>query len=369
MELVALATLATLDDAVAGQVADAWAASTKDTYRSLYAGWLRFCGAHSFAVGVGDLSADVQALQRYLASRSDGSIRYATLKQIVKGVQHWLRCQYGTEVALTRTFPRLKWQLAGIRRQLGDSQVPKLGLSRRHLVDVISQLDAEWRTARLRGLHADAWRLACLAFGVLLCYFGMLRADELLSLRWGDLRVDWRANSGGGALWVQVRRSKTDQFGAGRATAVSLGDTGMMSPLLWWSRYERTPLTYDGALADVVAADAFVVRSSAARDSPAVSYGHWLKFLRGHMTRAGLPPAQVGSHSLRRGGASAAIASGVPLTSVMAMAGWRTFSSALLYTTADDEIIALASASLSNGVSSVGAARLSAAAAAGGPVQ
>jgi seryl-tRNA synthetase len=62
------------------------------------------------------------------------------------------------------------------------------------------------------------------------------------------------------------------------------------------------------------------------------------------MAQIGLPASEFGSHSLRRGGASAAVASGAPLTSVMAMAGWRTFSSALLYTTAEDDLYLIGTA-------------------------
>jgi integrase len=177
-----------------------------------------------------------------------------------------------------------------------------------------------------------------------------MRASELLALRWGDVAVDRSANGGNGALWIHIRRSKTDQLGVGRYTAVSLTGTDATSPLLWWSRYE---LGIEPSGRSIVEAESAVVRAELSWSGASVSYGQWLRFVRACMVGVGIAPHLVGSHSLRRGGASAAIACGVPLTSVMAMAGWRSVSSALLYTTADDEHVVAASAVLAAGTAHV----------------
>jgi integrase len=343
---------------VAQQMSNAWAASTRSTYASSYSGWLQFCDTYGLRVGAGDLGADVRALQRYLAAKCDGGARYATIRNILTGVQHWLSLAYRRNLSLVEEYAELQWQLRGIQRELGDGQRQKVGLSRAAFGAIMCRLDCEWQELRARDEHEAAFSTASYALGCVLCFFGMLRASELLALRWADLTLDRTADGGRGALWMLVRRSKTDQFGVGRHTAVSLAHCDATAPLLWWCRYE-TEQTFNGGY--VIAPQAAVVRQCRDPSSAAITYAQWLRFLRARMVQAGLPAERVGSHSLRRGGASAAMAAGVPLTSVMAMAGWRSVSSALLYTTADDEHVVAASARLGSSTADVAQARAAAA--------
>ena len=342
------------------QVASAWADSTRATYASAYSGWLRFCEDYQLCVGMGDLSGDVRALQRYLAARcAGGNVRYATIRGILSGVQHWLSLVYRRNISLVDEFAELQWQVRGIQRELGDGQRQKIGVSRACFGAIMQRLDADWHSRRASGDQEAAWQLASCALGCVLCFFGMLRASELLALVWSDLVLDRTADAGRGVLWIRVRRSKTDQLGVGHQTAVSLAGDGAMSPLLWWYRYESDAVSSSVAVR-VIEPFSAVVRQQSDASSPAVTYAQWLRFVRARLVLAGLPADRVGSHSLRRGGASAAMAAGVPLTSVMAMAGWRSVSSALLYTTADDEHVVLASARLGSSTSDVARARATA---------
>jgi integrase len=229
---------------------------------------------------------------------------------------------------------------------LGDDQTQKLGLSRCHLAQMTAQLDAEWSASVASGHVASAWRTAAFATSLLVGFYGMLRASELLSLRWSDLSVDWTANGGAGCMWVRVRvrRSKVDQFGRGRSTTISLANPHLNTALaFWWARYLYAPFLSGPAADALTAADSFMLRLDAASADVGCDYLQWLTFLRTRITMLGLDARKYGTHSLRRGGATAAIAAGVPLTSVMAMAGWKSFSSAMLYTTADEEVLIMAS--------------------------
>jgi integrase len=266
---------------------------------------------------------------------------------------------YRRNISLVDEFAELQWQVRGIQRELGDGQRQKIGVSRACFGAIMQRLDADWHSRRASGDQEAAWQLASCALGCVLCFFGMLRASELLALVWSDLVLDRTADAGRGVLWIRVRRSKTDQLGVGRQTAVSLAGDGAMSPLLWWYRYESDAVSSSVAVR-VIEPFSAVVRQQSDASSPAVTYAQWLRFVRARLVLAGLPADRVGSHSLRRGGASAAMAAGVPLTSVMAMAGWRSVSSALLYTTADDEHVVLASARLGSSISDVARARATA---------
>jgi site-specific recombinase XerD len=129
----------------------------------------------------------------------------------------------------------------------------------------------------------------------------MRRASELGALRAEDVRFK------DGKMEVLVRRSKTDQ--SGRGFTVFIEPSGSATcPVRLMQAYLKQRGCHGGFL--------FINR----RGSP-LSAGAISKICQRMVSRAGLN-AQVSSHSLRIGGATAAMVGGLSKEQVMAIGGW-----------------------------------------------
>jgi integrase len=136
--------------------------------------------------------------------------------------------------------------------------------------------------------------------GLLLLGFAVaLRRSELVGLDLADV------TEGADGLTVHLRRSKTDQEGAGRTVGIPYGSNPVTCPVRAWRAWIEVSGIIKGPAFCPVDRHGHIgpTRLSA----PAVAL-----VLKRHAARVGLDPAEVAGHSLRAGLATSAAAAGVP---------------------------------------------------------
>ena len=134
---------------------------------------------------------------------------------------------------------------------------------------------------------------------LLLGFAGALRRSEMVSLDVADV------TEGADGLTLHLRRSKTDQEGAGRTIGIPYGSCLVTCPVRAWRVWlELSSITEGPAFRPVDRHD----RIAATRLSgQAVAL-----VLKRLASRAGFDPREVAGHSLRAGLATSAAAAGVP---------------------------------------------------------
>lgn len=200
------------------------------------------------------------------------------------------------------------------------------------------------------GSHNSIRRLRNWSF-ILLGFIGLFRASELVSLDWTHLRLGWRLEGSSTTtdlplderppraqlqhLTVHVLESKTDPGARGQLVRIGVDPAafGGLGCPIWsllslrrWSRLGQA---------------AVFAEPNLNLTPDRVSYDTMLRSFKEALADAGTSPqriAQLGLHSLRRGGATAAAASGASMREVMQLGRWRS-DAAYLYALASDQAV------------------------------
>ena len=110
---------------------------------------------------------------------------------------------------------------------------------------------------------------------------------------------------GADGLTVHLRRSKTDQEGAGRTVGVPYGSNPATCPVRAWRAWLELSSITEGAAFRPVDRHGRIGATRLTAQAVAL-------VLKRHAARAGLDPGEVAGHSLRAGLATSAAAAGVP---------------------------------------------------------
>jgi site-specific recombinase XerD len=261
-------------DFIARQVAPA----TLKAYRTdarLFADWCQ-------ARGVSAMPAAPETVATYLSAIATEGAKFSTVRRRVAAIA-FLHESADRE---TPTSSRLvKATLAGIRRTIGVAPVKKSPATVGRVVEMIRLCPTT-----LPGLRDRAM--------LLLGFAGAFRRSELVALRVEDVReVD-------GGLRVVIRRSKTDQDGAGQEIAIARGDVHcpVIALKTWLQAAEITggfvfrPFARGGRVLDRPLSDRAVANR-----------------VKAYATRAGFVAADFSGHSLRAGAVTTAAESGAAL--------------------------------------------------------
>jgi site-specific recombinase XerD len=187
--------------------------------------------------------------------------------------------------------------LKGIRRTLGTAAAQKAAAITADIVAMVEATDAGLIDLRDRAL-------------VLLGFAGAFRRSELVGLDVADLAFDR------GGLTVTLRRSKTDQDGAGRKIGIPYGSNPDTCPVRIVQAWLQQAAISEGAVFRSLNRHG---RVQAGRLSPA----DVARVVKKLAQRAGLDPAKYAGHSLRAGHATAAAIAGASERSIMAQTGHR----------------------------------------------
>jgi integrase len=188
----------------------------------------------------------------------------------------------------------VKATLRGLRRKHGTAQRQAKPLMRDDLLLVLDRMGETLRDQRDRAL-------------LLLGFAGGFRRSELVALEWADIEIVRQG------LIVTIKRSKTDQEGAGRRIGIPHGRTrhcpvAAVEAWLTVSAIDTgpmfRPITRHGHLAET------------ALTGDAVSV-----LLRERLAAAGINPEGYSGHSLRAGFATSAAQAGVSTLKIRAQTG------------------------------------------------
>jgi site-specific recombinase XerD len=241
-----------------------------------------YCAAHNHPW----MPATAAAVAEFLAGERRRGCKAATLTRRVAAIRY----AHGLAGHASPTDDgRVRAVLAGIKREIGARQTPKTAAT----ADLVGQMLATCPNT-LTGKRDRA--LIALGFA------GAFRRSELVALEVADL-----TDSPDGLL-VLVRRSKTDQDGAGQEVAILRGrrlrPVEAVRDWLAAAGIEEGPIFRQVNKSGRVLAGALTAESAAAAVKRAAG-------------RAGLDPATFAGHSLRRGFLTSAANAGASIFKMM----------------------------------------------------
>ncbi len=285
-------------------------AAERDTTRRSYASALR----HFEVEWKGLLPATQEAVARYLADYA-ASLSMNTLQHRLAALSHW-HTAHGfpdpTKSSMVRQVMR------GIRTLHPTQEKRAKPLQLDVLQQIDSWLQAAAGTAQAQGDRAAILRLTRDRALVLLGFWRGFRSDELVRLRIEDISV-----AHGEGLTCFVPRSKGDRNAEGRTFRCPA--LSRMCPV---SAYESWLIT--SGLTDGPVFRAIDRWGTIASEGLAVA--SIIPLLRRLFAAVGVADVEdYSSHSLRRGFAGWANASGWDLNELMEYVGWRDIKSAIRY--------------------------------------
>lgn len=293
--------------------AELFAESTKATYKSHRNTYLRFC----LYMGYPPVPVQPDHLLQYAAFLA--RTLKATSVRSYLNIVGLLHKEMGLPNPLINNWP-LKSLLTGINRSKGLMRTQKQPITPAILRQLHSHLDLS------KSFDASFWAICLVAF------YGMFRKSHLLPTAARTFNPQKQLTKSDFTIhpWgtlVTIRWSKTIQFRE-RVVEIPLpripGSTLCPSTALFAAFRFTAP---------------FSSRNQQAFNwvdlshTPHIfTYGAFVDKLRYHLTSLGLDPKQFAGHSFRRGGASFAYQSGVPLELIKALGDWRS-DTILIYLT------------------------------------
>ncbi len=264
------------------------AAATVRAYRSDLADFERWCAE----LGRAALPAAPETVADYLAAQAAHGRKAATITRRLSAIA---QAHKMAGLPSPTADPLVRLTAAGIRRTIGTAPRQVAPILIDDLRAMLAALPGDLRGLRDRAL-------------LLVGFAGGMRRSELVGLDVAD--VEFRPEG----LLLHLRRSKTDQEGAGRLVAIVAGHHPRTDPVAalgdWlesaginsgpvFREVDRAERVGEGRLSTMAVAR--TVKRSAAR--------------------VGIDPAHVAGHSLRAGLATSAAAAGAPERSIMATTG------------------------------------------------
>jgi site-specific recombinase XerD len=278
----------------------AGASRSEATVRA-YAADARAFQAYAAAAGMDPTTP--QAVVACIAAMVDDGRPWSTIQRRLAGVRAWLASVGAADAA---EHPAVAAVVAGARRTVG--------VATRNERDPLLVDDLARMVAALGDCAAGDRDRALLLVG-----FGAgLRRSELVALDVADLRFDARG------VALTIRRSKTDQTGAGRVVALPYGRAAtcpVRALRAWLDRSGTTagPVFRSVSRAQRIGAERLTDRAVAL-------------VVKSVAERAGLDPARLAGHSLRAGLVTSAVMAGASSSEVMRQTGHRSEAMVRRYT-------------------------------------
>jgi hypothetical protein len=232
-----------------------------------------------------------------------------TIKNHLSGLKFYLG--YYAKVDWTG-YLRLQRELKGIQRSKGSRQQQKRPITMQLLLLWVLMLQADWSS-----------RVQCVVLACVFGVFGMLRRSNLVpgspSLFAGRKhlrRSDVEFVQDLYALRLTIRETKTLQYGE-RTHVIYIADSrgAPLDPVRLWQQYTAShPADADSPM--------FSFFDDAGRLTP-LTFSGLAAGIKELVGLVGLDPAQYAAHSLRRGGASGALASGMSPFLTKFQGDWR----------------------------------------------
>jgi len=270
------------------------ASNTVRAYKSDFNDFGIFCAKNGFI----SLPSEPKIVSLYLTHLSTKEAKMSTLKRrlVSIGVIHKLKGHY-----LDTKHPSIIENILGIKRRKGSiqkSKKPILISSLKKIVNVIDQQNKE-EIKKLRDRTI-----------ILIGFSGGFRRNEIVSLDYDDL--DFVPEG----LKINLRRSKTDQFGEGFTKALPYFDNSQYCPVVSLRKLL--------GLSKIISGPVFRRFSKGSKLSESRLTDQTVALLiKQYLNLAGIDSKNYSGHSLRSGFATSAAESGVEERSIMAMTGHK----------------------------------------------
>ena len=268
--------------------------NTVRAYKSDFKDFGLFCAQNGFK----NLPSDPKIISLYLTHLSTKEVKLSTIKRrlVSIGVIHKMRGHY-----LDTKHPVIVENLMGIKRRKGSFQKGKKPLlinNLKQIIDVINQQNSE-----------DIKKLRDKSI-ILIGFSGGFRRNEIVSLDYEDLEFVYEG------VKINIKRSKTDQFGEGSIKAIPYFDNKLYCPVTVLERWLNVSKLKKGPLFRRFSKGSKLSNYRLTDQTVAL-------LIKNYLNLAGIDSKNYSGHSLRSGFATSAAESGAEERSIMAMTGHK----------------------------------------------
>lgn len=301
-----------LVDAARAYAAAARAPRTLAEYQRDWDTFTTWCAAEQLQ----PLPADPATVVLFITARAQSGKKVSTIQRSLSALA---QVHLAAGLPSPRDHQAVREVLAGIRRTHGVAPAQKAPLLPAHLRRVSSELPDSILGIRDRAL-------------LFLAFAGAFRRSEICSLNCEDLRF---TDAG---VEVLLRRSKTDQEGAGAWKGIPFGQNSETCPVLacrlWLKALELQVLGAGAAAPSSSLGRSPLFRSINRHGQVAGSRltpGSVARIVKRSAAAVGLDPSHYSGHSLRAGLVTAAVRAGKPLPTIARQTGHRSLATLARY--------------------------------------
>ena len=268
--------------------------NTVRAYKSDFNDFGIFCARNGFK----SLPSNPKIVSLYLTHLSTKEAKMSTLKRrlVSIGVIHKLKGHY-----LDTKHPAIIENIMGIKRRKGSIQKAKKPIlikSLKLIIDAIDQQNKqEIKKFRDRSI-------------ILIGFSGGFRRNEIVSLDYDDL--DFVPEG----LKINIKRSKTDQFGEGFTKALPYFDSSQYCPVISLKNWLDISKITSGPVFRRFLKGSKLSENRLTDQTVAI-------LIKEYLNLAGINSKNYSGHSLRSGFATSAAESGVEERNIMAMTGHK----------------------------------------------
>jgi site-specific recombinase XerD len=268
--------------------------NTVRAYKSDFKDFGLFCAKNGFK----SLPTEPKIVSLYLTYLSTKDAKISTLKRrlVSIGVIHKFKGHY-----LDTKHPAIIENIMGIKRRKGINQKGKKPILIKDLKILIDVIDQQ-KNKVIKKLRDRSI--------ILIGFSGGFRRNEIVSLDYDDL--DFVTEG----LKINLRRSKTDQFGEGTVKALPYFDSSQYCPVVSLKKWIDISKINSGSLFRRFSKGSKLSMNRLSDQTVALLIKEYLKL-------AGIDSKNYSGHSLRSGFATSAAEAGVEERNIMAMTGHK----------------------------------------------
>ena len=270
------------------------ATNTVRAYKSDFKDFGLFCAQNGFKA----LPSEPKIVSLYLTYLSTKDNKMSTLKRrlVSIGVIHKLKGHY-----LDTKHPSIIENIMGIKRRKGSIQKGKKPILINDLKLIIDVIDQEQ--------NEDIKKLRDRSI-ILIGFSGGFRRNEIVALDYEDL--DFVSEG----LKIDIKRSKTDQFGEGSKKALPYFDNSQYCPVVSLQKWIKISKINSGSLFRRFSKGSKLSENRLTDQTVAL-------LIKAYLQLAGIDSKNYSGHSLRSGFATSAAESGAEERSIMTMTGHK----------------------------------------------
>ncbi|MDA1284805.1 MAG: site-specific integrase [Proteobacteria bacterium] len=269
--------------------------NTVRAYKSDFNDFALFCVKN----GLKSLPSEPKIISLYLTYLSTKDLKISTLKRRLVSISiiHKIKGHY-----LDNKHPIIIENIMGIKRRKGSLQKPKKPLLIKDLKLIINAID-EQNLQEIKKIRDKSI--------ILIGFSGGFRRNEIVALNYEDL--DFVTEG----LKINIRRSKTDQFGEGTVKALPYFDNSKYCPVVSLKNWLEISKIKSGSLFRRFSKGLKLSDKRLTDQTVAL-------LIKKYLDLVGIDSKNYSGHSLRSGFATSAAESGAEERSIMAMTGHKT---------------------------------------------